>query len=158
MEAAYAVFREQGLLMTSYGWCFTDGPSAAEIVCQDHHMTEQVDASASFMTATAIYSTHKPISKRTKRELNKKTQKFVPYFTGEPLVRVEYSYTDMHMFQSIGGEVLSAEITEEQLVYLNSLHVNDQMAAHIFSDAYGPMRPPPEVRDLDRDYEDEGDS
>lgn len=81
-----------------------------------------------------------------------KTYKFVPYFTGEPLVRVEYSYNDTHMYQSLGDEVLSAEINEEQLSHLNSLHANDQMtAAQIFADAYGPMRPTPEVRDLDRD-------
>lgn len=79
-----------------------------------------------------------------------KTHKFVPYFTGEPLVRVEYSYTDMHMFQSIGDEVLSAEITEEQHSHLNSLAADDQItAAHIFADAHGPTRPTPEVRDRD---------
>lgn len=79
-----------------------------------------------------------------------KTHKFVPYFTGEPLVRVEYSYTDMHIFQSIGDEVLSAEITEEQHSHLNSLAADDQItAAHIFADAHGPTRPTPEVRDRD---------
>ena len=136
--------------MTSYGWCSTEGPSAAETICQDHHATEQVDASASFMAATAIYSTRQPISKKTKRELKMKTHKFVPYFTGEPLVRVEYSYNDTHMYQSMGDEVLSAEITEEQHSHLNSLAADDQItAAHVFADAHGPARRAPEVRDRD---------
>ena len=88
-----------------------------------------------------------------------KTHKFVPYFTGAPLVRVEYSYNDTHMYQNMGDEVLSAEITEEQLSHLNSLHADDQMtAARIFSDAYGPMRTTSDVRDRDRDCEDDGNS
>lgn len=79
-----------------------------------------------------------------------KTHKFVPYFTGEPLVRAEYSYNDTHIYQSMGDEVLSAEINEEQLSHLNSLHADNQItAAHIFADAYGPARPTPEVRDRD---------
>lgn len=82
-----------------------------------------------------------------------KTRKFVPYFTSEPLVRVEYSYNDTHMYQSMGDEVLSAEINEEQLSHLNSLHANDQMtAAHIFADAYGPLRPATEACAIDRDH------
>lgn len=72
-----------------------------------------------------------------------KTYKFVPYFTGQPLVRVEYSYNETHMFQSIGKAVLSTEITEEQLSHLNSLAPDNQMiAALIFADASGPVGEP----------------
>lgn len=70
-----------------------------------------------------------------------KTHKFEPYFTGKPLVKVQYSYNDTHIFEQMGEAVLSAEITEEQLSHLNSLHSTEQMAAaHIFSEAYGPKR------------------
>lgn len=70
-----------------------------------------------------------------------KTYKFEPYFTGEPLVRVEFSYNDTMMFRNVGGDVASAEITEEQLSELNGLHPNEQMrAALIFGKAYGPER------------------
>lgn len=47
--------------------------------------------------------------------------KFVPYFTGQPLLSVEYSYNDTRMYQRMGDAVLSAEINEEQLSHLNSL-------------------------------------
>lgn len=70
-----------------------------------------------------------------------KTYKFEPYFTGAPLVRVEFSYNETTMFRKLGAEVASAEITDEQLSELNSLHVNEQMrAASVFGDAYGPDR------------------
>lgn len=69
-----------------------------------------------------------------------KTYKFVPYFTGQPLERVEYSYDETHMFQTIGDTVLSAKITEEQLSHLNSLAPDNQMmAALIFADASRPV-------------------
>ena len=65
-----------------------------------------------------------------------KTYKFEPYFTGEPLVRVEYSYNETTMFRNVGSAVESAEITEEQLSQLNHLHPNEQMrAALIFAEA-----------------------
>lgn len=74
------------------------------------------------------------------------------------LVRVEYSYNDTHMYQSMGDEILSAEINDEQLSHLNSLHANDQMTtAHIFADAYGPVCPATEAGAIDRDYKDDGD-
>ena len=70
-----------------------------------------------------------------------KTYKFEPYFTGAPLVRVEFSYNETTMFRKLGAEVASAEITDEQLSELNSLHANEQMlAAFVFGDAYGPDR------------------
>jgi len=76
-----------------------------------------------------------------------------------PLVRVEYSYNETHMYQSIGDEVLSAAIYEEQHSHLNSLAANDQMTtSRIFADAYGPMRPALAVHDRDRDCEDSRDS
>jgi hypothetical protein len=67
------------------------------------------------------------------------TYKFEPYFTGEPLVRVEYSYNETTMFRNVNGAVKSAEITEEQLSQLNRLHPDQQIrAASIFAEAYGP--------------------
>lgn len=70
-----------------------------------------------------------------------KTYRFEPYFTGAPLVRVEFSYNETMMFRNVGGEVASAEITVEQLSELNGLHPNEQMhAASIFEEAYGPER------------------
>lgn len=67
-----------------------------------------------------------------------KTYKFEPYFTGAPLVRVEFSYNETTMFRNVGGAVASAQITEEQLSELNRLHPNEQMrAALIFGEAYG---------------------
>ena len=80
-----------------------------------------------------------------------KTHKFEPYFTGEPLVKVEYSYNDTHIFEQMGDVLLSAEITAEQLSHLNSLHSTEQIAAaYVFANAYGPKRDD-DVRD--RDYE-----
>lgn len=65
----------------------------------------------------------------------------ISYFTGAPLVRVEFSYNETMMFPNVGGEVASAEITEEQLSALNGLHPNEQMhAASIFGKGYGPER------------------
>ena len=62
-----------------------------------------------------------------------KTYKFQPYFTGSPLVRVEFCYNDMTMFCRLGDDLTSASIT--QLSELNSLHPNEQMrAAAIFAD------------------------
>ena len=70
-----------------------------------------------------------------------KTYKFEPYFTGAPLVRVEFSYNETTMFRKLGAEVASAKITDEQLSELNSLHANEQKrAASVFGDAYGPDR------------------
>lgn len=70
-----------------------------------------------------------------------KTHKFEPYFTGKPLVKVQYWYNDTHIFKQVGKAVLSAEITAEQLSNLDSLYSNEQMAAaQIFGDAYGPKR------------------
>jgi hypothetical protein len=70
-----------------------------------------------------------------------KTYKFEPYFTGAPLVLVEFSYNETTMFRNIGGTLASAEITEEQLSDLNRLHPNEQMrAAFIFGEAHGPER------------------
>ena len=69
-----------------------------------------------------------------------KIYKFEPYFTGEPLVRVEFSYNETTMFHDIGGVVTSTPITEEQLSALDRLHPNEQMrAALIFDEAYGPQ-------------------
>lgn len=48
-----------------------------------------------------------------------KTYKFEPYFTGAPLVRVEFSYNETTMFRNVGGVVASVDITEEQLSELN---------------------------------------
>jgi hypothetical protein len=65
-----------------------------------------------------------------------KTYKFEPYFAGAPLVRAEFSYNETTMFRRLGVEIVSAEITEEQLSQLNSLHADEQMlAASIFGDA-----------------------
>lgn len=58
-----------------------------------------------------------------------KTYRFEPYFTGAPLVRVEFSYNETMMFRNVGGEAASAEITAEQLSALNGLHPNEQMRA-----------------------------
>ena len=70
-----------------------------------------------------------------------KTYKFEPYFTGEPLIRVEFAYNETTMFRNVGGVVASADITEEQLSVLNRLHQDEQMrAASIFAEAYGPGR------------------
>lgn len=70
-----------------------------------------------------------------------KIYKFEPYFTGEPLVRVEFSYNETTIFHDIGGTVTSAPITAEQLSALDGLHPNEQMrAASIFAKAYGPQR------------------
>ncbi len=69
-----------------------------------------------------------------------KIYKFEDYFTGEPLVRVEFSYNETTMFRDIGGTVTSASITDEQLSALNRLHPNERMrAASIFAEAYGPQ-------------------
>lgn len=69
-----------------------------------------------------------------------KIYKFETYFTGEPLVHVEFSYNETTMYRDIGGTVTSATITEEQLSALNNLHFNEQMrAASIFAEAYGPQ-------------------
>jgi hypothetical protein len=66
--------------------------------------------------------------------LNMKTSKFQPYFTGKPLVRIEYSYNETTMFCRIGGDLTSTPINAEQLSELNSLHANEQMrAAAIFA-------------------------
>lgn len=63
-----------------------------------------------------------------------KTYKFQPYFTGKPLVRIEYSYNETTMFCRMGDDLASAPINAEQLSELNSLHVNEQMrAATIFA-------------------------
>ena len=70
-----------------------------------------------------------------------KTYKFEPYFTGAPLVRVEFSYNETTMFRKLGEELAFSDITEEQLSDLNSLHADEQMrAASVFGDAYGPER------------------
>ncbi len=70
-----------------------------------------------------------------------KTYKFEPYFTGAPLVYVEFSYNETTMFRKSGTEVATAEITDEQLFELNSLHADEQMrAASVFGDAYGAER------------------
>lgn len=69
-----------------------------------------------------------------------KTYKFEAYFTGDPLVRVEFSYNETTMCHDVGGTVTSAPITDEQLSALNRLHPNEQMrAASIFAEAYGPQ-------------------
>lgn len=63
-----------------------------------------------------------------------KTYKFELYFTGEPLVRVEYSYNETTMFCRMGDDLASVPINAEQLFELNSLHANEQMrAAAIFA-------------------------
>lgn len=49
-----------------------------------------------------------------------KTYKFEAYFTGDPLVRVEFSYNETTMFHDVGGRVTSAPITDEQLSALIS--------------------------------------
>ncbi|MBK4733031.1 hypothetical protein [Noviherbaspirillum pedocola] len=63
-----------------------------------------------------------------------KTYKFQPYFTGKPLVRVEYSYNETTMFCRMGDHLTSVSINPEQLSELNSLNANEQMrAAAIFA-------------------------
>jgi hypothetical protein len=66
-----------------------------------------------------------------------KTYEFEPYFTGSPLVRVEFSYNETTMFRKMGNERLAAPITAAQLSELNSLHADEQIrAAFVFHEAY----------------------
>jgi hypothetical protein len=61
---------------------------------------------------------------------------FVTYFSGKPLVRIEYAYNDTHMFCTRDGIEYAAEIDEVQNALLRRLSASDCIAAaQIFAGA-----------------------
>lgn len=71
------------------------------------------------------------------------TYRFAKYFTGEPLVGIEYSYdqdaltmTEVRTYPDGTEKVTTAEITDEQRRTLDQLSYTDQMrAASVFAEA-----------------------
>lgn len=62
-----------------------------------------------------------------------RVHKFIEYFSGDPLSKIQYSYDSTRMYEAIDGVVTSINITEDELSHLNSLHADEViLASHIF--------------------------